>query len=150
MNDDGDESDDGIERIKRNAGRESAEVIVALGKFDAMHRGHKALAAAAATLSKDNTKSTSKKVKQQAVLLSFENMAEVLGWKPKKPVTAKRDRGRVLKEWSEELVALDGVEESDSDCYLHSRTRRSVCVYSRDVSGALRENFERTISALPG
>ena len=27
---------------------------------------------------------------------------------------------------------------------LHSRTRRSVCVYSRDVSGALRENFERT------
>ena len=50
-------------------------------------------------------------------MLSFENMAEVLGWKPKKPVTAKRDRARVLKEWSEELVALDGVEESDSDCY---------------------------------
>ena len=31
------------------------EVIVALGKFDAMHRGHKALAFAAATLSKDES-----------------------------------------------------------------------------------------------
>ena len=119
--DDGDDDDsDGIERI-RNV-RESAEIIVALGKFDAMHRGHKALAVAAATLREkdvDDDDNSTSQIKQQAVLLSFENMAEVLGWKPKKPVTAKRDRERVLREWSEELIALGSAAKKEDlvDCY---------------------------------
>ena len=106
--------DDGIETI--GSSREGGEVIVALGKFDAMHRGHKALAFAAATLSKDESNERESTINQQAVLLSFENMAEVLGWKPRKPVTAKRDRERVLKEWSKEL-GVSGGAESRSDKY---------------------------------
>jgi FAD synthase len=118
--DDDDDDSDGIERI-RNV-RESAEIIVALGKFDAMHRGHKALAVAAATLREkdvDDDDNSTSQMKQQAVLLSFENMAEVLGWKPRKPVTAKRDRERVLREWSEELIALGSAAKKEDlvDCY---------------------------------
>ena len=106
--------DDGIETI--GSSREGGEVVVALGKFDSMHRGHKALALAAATLSKDESDERESTINQQAVLLSFENMAEVLGWKPRKPVMAKRDRERVLKEWSKEL-GVSGGAESRSDKY---------------------------------
>ena len=48
--------------------------MVALGKFDAMHRGHAELAARAAH--------------GLPYLMSFGGMAEVLGWAPKLPVVA--------------------------------------------------------------
>lgn len=61
---------------------------VALGKFDAMHRGHRALAAAAAA-----TGGT-------PWLLSFSGMAAALGWPPRAPLVAPDDRGRVLGSWA--------------------------------------------------
>ena len=66
--------------------------MVALGKFDAMHRGHAELAARAARMG-------------SPYLMSFGGMAEVLGWAPKLPVVAPRDRARVLASWSD---ACDG------------------------------------------
>ncbi|XVF67037.1 hypothetical protein PTKIN_Ptkin10aG0088800 [Pterospermum kingtungense] len=61
--------------------------IVALGKFDALHIGHRELAIQA---SKVGT----------PYLLSFVGMAEVLGWEPRPPVVAQCDRKRVLSSWS--------------------------------------------------
>jgi FAD synthase len=44
--------------------------VVCLGKFDALHLGHRALAERGATIG-------------QVYMLSFSNMAEVLGWEPR-------------------------------------------------------------------
>ncbi|KAG9141632.1 hypothetical protein Leryth_015320 [Lithospermum erythrorhizon] len=62
--------------------------IVALGKFDALHIGHRELAIQAAKMG-------------NPYLLSFVGMAEVLGWEPRAPVVAKCDRQRVLSTWSQ-------------------------------------------------
>ena len=62
---------------------------VALGKFDALHKGHQALAETAA-----------RGPCQPAFLLSFGGMAEVLGWKARLPLVAAVDRGRILKDWA--------------------------------------------------
>ncbi|CAO2826043.1 unnamed protein product [Amaranthus hypochondriacus] len=61
--------------------------IVALGKFDALHIGHRELAIQA---SKAGT----------PFLLSFVGIAEVLGWAPRAPIVAKCDRQRVLSSWA--------------------------------------------------
>ncbi|PON68197.1 Riboflavin kinase, bacterial [Parasponia andersonii] len=61
--------------------------VVALGKFDALHVGHRELAIQA---SKVGT----------PFLLSFVGMAEVLGWESRPPIVAKCDRKRVLSSWS--------------------------------------------------
>ncbi|WCJ38994.1 Nucleotidylyl transferase superfamily protein [Euphorbia peplus] len=61
--------------------------IVALGKFDALHVGHRELAIQA---SKVGT----------PYLLSFVGIAEVLGWEPRAPIVAKCDRSRVLASWA--------------------------------------------------
>ncbi|XP_065868748.1 FAD synthetase 2, chloroplastic-like [Euphorbia lathyris] len=61
--------------------------IVALGKFDALHIGHRELAIQA---SKVGT----------PYLLSFVGIAEVLGWEPRAPIVAKCDRSRVLASWA--------------------------------------------------
>lgn len=63
--------------------------VVALGKFDALHRGHRALAAAAAALG------------GAPWMVSFSGMAEVLGWPARLPLVAPCDRQRVLDSWSE-------------------------------------------------
>lgn len=60
--------------------------IVALGKFDALHIGHRELAIQASKVG-------------FPFLLSFVGMAEVLGWEPRPPIVAKRDRKRVLASW---------------------------------------------------
>jgi len=65
-------------------------LAVCLGKFDAMHRGHFALAERAAT-------------RGDVVMLSFSGMAETLGWETRLPITAPSDRARVLALWSEKL-----------------------------------------------
>eukprot|EP00775_Hariotina_reticulata_P009604 gene9604-9765_t len=52
----------------------SCRPVIALGKFDAMHKGHQALAAAALQLG------------GFPVMLSFSGMAAVLGWPPRRPL----------------------------------------------------------------
>lgn len=85
--------------------------IVALGKFDAMHRGHRSLAAAAAQIqilegetngggSRDNSSSSSTTPQKLPWLLSFSGMAQVLGWEPRRPLVAPCDRARVLGSWA--------------------------------------------------
>uniref|UniRef100_A0A0E0P2P1 FAD synthase n=1 Tax=Oryza rufipogon TaxID=4529 RepID=A0A0E0P2P1_ORYRU len=61
--------------------------IVALGKFDALHIGHRELAMYA---SKAGT----------PFLLSFVGIAEVLGWEYRPPIVAQCDRKRVLTSWA--------------------------------------------------
>jgi FAD synthase len=69
------------------AGAASA-VVVALGKFDALHLGHQELAATAAALG------------GAPWLVSFAGMAEVLGWPARAPLVAPCDRRRVLAAWA--------------------------------------------------
>lgn len=63
---------------------------IAIGKFDALHRGHRALAAAAAGLG-------------APALLAFSGMAEELGWPRRPPLVAAADRERILAAWGREL-----------------------------------------------
>ncbi|KAL1191246.1 FAD synthetase 2 [Cardamine amara subsp. amara] len=61
--------------------------IVALGKFDALHIGHRELTIQASRIG-------------TPYLLSFVGMAEVFGWEPRAPIVAKCDRKRVLTSWA--------------------------------------------------
>ncbi|KAH8938970.1 hypothetical protein BDL97_15G012000 [Sphagnum fallax] len=70
-----------------SAGCDLAGGVVALGKFDALHVGHRALAERAAEIG-------------IPFLLSFSGMAQVLGWEPRLPVVAGCDRKRVMGLWS--------------------------------------------------
>lgn len=63
-------------------------VCVALGKFDAMHQGHRLLAQQAASSG------------SSPFLLSFSGMAEILGWPARLPLVAASDRARVLASWT--------------------------------------------------
>jgi FAD synthetase len=76
-----------------------ALLAVCLGKFDAMHAGHFALAKRAAALG-------------EPWLVSFSGMARTLGWEEKLPITAPSDRARVLNLWS---AALGGEGASGSE-----------------------------------
>lgn len=62
----------------------------AIGKFDALHRGHFALVERAATFGAPH-------------LLGFSGMAEELGWATRRPLVAVDDRARVLAEWSQRI-----------------------------------------------
>ncbi len=77
------------------AGREVSQLLpaVALGKFDALHLGHRALARAACAQA------------GQASLISFSGMAAVLGWPERLPLVAAAQRVRILAGWSQELQA---------------------------------------------
>jgi hypothetical protein len=70
-----------------SAGCDLAGGVVALGKFDALHVGHRALAERAAEIG-------------IPFLLSFSRMAQVLGWEPRLPVVAGCDRNKVMGLWS--------------------------------------------------
>ncbi|KAL2226360.1 UNVERIFIED_CONTAM: FAD synthetase 1, chloroplastic, partial [Sesamum indicum] len=61
--------------------------VVALGKFDALHIGHRELVIQAAKIG-------------VPFLLSFVGMAEILGWEPRAPIVPKCDRKRILSLWA--------------------------------------------------
>ncbi|KAL4539620.1 hypothetical protein Ndes2437B_g02016 [Nannochloris sp. 'desiccata'] len=63
--------------------------IIALGKFDALHKGHQALASAAAELN------------GMPWLVSFAGIAEVLQWPTRLPLVALADRRRVMETWKD-------------------------------------------------
>lgn len=72
--------------------------IAAVGKFDALHRGHRSLVASAARLGRP-------------LVLTFAGMAEVLGWEPRLPIVPAADRSRIFERWSRELgVAVEHLE----------------------------------------
>lgn len=83
--------------------------IVALGKFDALHLGHRSLAIAAAELG------------GSPWLVSFSGMAEVLGWHPRLPLVAAEDRKRVLNSWS---AVCGGV--TPRECYIPFKDIRTM------------------------
>ncbi len=63
---------------------------IAVGKFDALHLGHRALAQHAEACG-------------EAVLARLTGMAEILGWPARQHLLAEADRSRVLAAWSAEL-----------------------------------------------
>ncbi|KAK9825527.1 hypothetical protein WJX74_004091 [Apatococcus lobatus] len=64
--------------------------IVALGKFDAMHKGHRALCMQAAQMG------------GQPWMMSFSGMGEVLGWPARLSLVADSDRPRILAAWTQD------------------------------------------------
>ncbi len=63
----------------------------AIGKFDALHRGHRALAGAAARMARPT------------VLVTFAVRAGILGWPDRPPLVAPCDRSRISDDWAAEL-----------------------------------------------
>lgn len=70
----------------------------AIGKFDALHLGHRALIEHAALMA-------------PPALLSFFGIAEVLGWPARSPLVAASDRVRILRDWSEHIGRSVGITE---------------------------------------
>ncbi|MEK7411710.1 MAG: riboflavin kinase [Planctomycetota bacterium] len=68
----------------------TVQIAVAVGKFDALHVGHRALIDAAASCG-------------QPVLVRLGGMAQVLGWSERQPIVAQHDRPRILADWSRSL-----------------------------------------------
>ncbi|KAJ6740683.1 PROTEIN-S ISOPRENYLCYSTEINE O-METHYLTRANSFERASE [Salix purpurea] len=95
--------------------------IVALGKFDALHIGHRELAIRASKVGAPN-------------LLSFVGMAEVLGWEPRAPIVAKCDRSRVLSSWAPYCGNLVPEEvEIEFSCVRHLTPRQFVEKLSKEL-----------------
>uniref|UniRef100_A0A0E0KKA9 FAD synthase n=1 Tax=Oryza punctata TaxID=4537 RepID=A0A0E0KKA9_ORYPU len=101
--------------------------VVALGKFDALHIGHRELAMYASKAG-------------IPFLLSFVGMAEVLGWEYRPPIVAQCDRRRVLSSWApycKNVVPIEYQVEFSKVRYL--TPRQFVERLSRDlkIQGAL-------------
>uniref|UniRef100_A0A1J3IY19 FAD synthase n=1 Tax=Noccaea caerulescens TaxID=107243 RepID=A0A1J3IY19_NOCCA len=96
--------------------------IVALGKFDALHIGHRELAIQAARIG-------------TPYLLSFVGMAQVLGWKPPRaPIVAKCDRNRVLSSWASSCGNVAPVEfEIEFASVRHLNPQQFVEKLSREL-----------------
>jgi FAD synthase len=95
--------------------------IVALGKFDALHIGHRELAIQAARIG-------------TPYLLSFVGLAEVLGWKPRAPIVAKCDRKRVLSSWASYCGNIAPVEfEIEFASVRHLNPQQFVEKLSREL-----------------
>jgi riboflavin kinase/FMN adenylyltransferase len=116
------------------AGRTLNLPAVALGKFDALHLGHRALAERACQIA------------GSACLLSFTGMAGILGWSARMPLVAPSDRARVTASWSGELgaavseaqLAFSEIRELDGQAFLallSQRFQTRVVVVGEDFRG---------------
>uniref|UniRef100_A0A0D9W092 FAD synthase n=1 Tax=Leersia perrieri TaxID=77586 RepID=A0A0D9W092_9ORYZ len=95
--------------------------IVALGKFDALHIGHRELAMYA---SRAGT----------PFLLSFVRIAEVLGWEYRPPIVAQCDRKRVLSSWAPHCRNVVPIEyQVEFSKVRHLTPRQFVERLSRDL-----------------
>ena len=104
--------------------------VVCLGKFDALHRGHRALAACAATFG------------ESVHLVCFSGMAEALGWQPRLPLTAPTDRARILASWpgapSEVALPFAEIRDLDAGAFLRLISHRlgaTTVVVGEDFRG---------------
>lgn len=75
--------------------RDAIVTVLCIGKFDALHRGHRALAERATASG------------QPVALLRFSGMAEVLGWEPRVALVAECDRARILATWPGSPAEVD-------------------------------------------
>ncbi|KAK9862813.1 hypothetical protein WJX84_005653 [Apatococcus fuscideae] len=80
---------DNWQRPLLNLARQDLQPVVALGKFDAMHKGHRALCIQAARMG------------GQPWMMSFSGMGEVLGWASRLPLVADSDRPHILAGWAQ-------------------------------------------------
>ncbi|EXB96386.1 Riboflavin biosynthesis protein ribF [Morus notabilis] len=95
--------------------------VVALGKFDALHIGHRELAIQASKVG-------------PPFLLSFVGMAEVLGWEPRPPIVAKSDRKRVLSSWAPYCGNMAPAEfQIEFSIVRHLSPREFVIKLSKDL-----------------
>jgi riboflavin kinase/FMN adenylyltransferase len=103
---------------------------VAVGKFDALHLGHRALTAG----------------HHQVALLSFTGMAEALGWHGRMPLVAPGDRARILADWSAcqktEVVTAElpfaAIRDLDADGFcalVRSRLGAETMIIGSDFRG---------------
>lgn len=104
--------------------------VVCLGKFDALHRGHRALAACAAASG------------DSVWLVCFSGMAEALGWQPRLPLTAPTDRARILASWpgapSEVALPFAEIRELDATAFVRLIAHRlgaTTVVVGEDFRG---------------
>jgi FAD synthase len=78
----------------RKPRKQSTGLVLVAGKFDALHRGHRELARAAARMDRG-----------LPTLLSFSGMAAALGWPPRASVVAPVERAGILRDWSVDIGA---------------------------------------------
>lgn len=80
----------------------------AIGKFDALHRGHQALIAAARALG-------------EPAIMTFTGMAAELGWEPRLPIIAEYDRQALLTAWGvrETTLPFADIRGLDPAAFLH-------------------------------
>ena len=104
--------------------------VVCLGKFDALHRGHRALASCAAASG------------ESVRLVCFSGMAEALGWHPRLPLTAPSDRARILDSWpgapSEVALPFAEIRELDAAAFVRLIAHRlgaTTLVVGEDFRG---------------
>lgn len=93
-----------------------AKSVVALGKFDALHTGHRELVVQATQLG------------GKPWMVSFSGMAQVMGWPQRPPLVAMYDRPRVLRSWAafcnghvpeQRLVPFADVRNMSPEAFVH-------------------------------
>jgi len=105
-------------------------LAVAVGKFDALHLGHRALTVG----------------HRRVALLSFTGIAEALGWHGREPLVAPGDRPRILTDWSTaqhtDITATDlpftTIRDLDADGFcavLRERLGAAAMIIGSDFRG---------------